>query len=290
MAVYRPVLATWPSTPTTDGAGVKLHRVFGHAEARRMDPFLMLDFFQSDDPEDFMAGFPWHPHRGIETVTYMLKGRVEHGDSLGNQGVVGPGDVQWMTAGSGIIHEERPQNDGGICGLQLWVNLPRGHKMMDPRYQDVAASRVEDLDLGGGTTARLVAGELVGREGPVKEIVTTPTLADVTLPPGGRLEVPLPAKHNAFLFVFQGALASVAGGVGAGTRELLLLGDGEAIQVTAGPAGARLVLAAGKPLGEPIAWRGPIVMNSDEELARALEDYRRGTFIKVGKAPDQGGG
>lgn len=285
MATFRLPVSSWASTPVVDGAGVRLNRVFGSHEAHRVDPFLMLDFFESDDPDEFMAGFPWHPHRGIETVTYMLKGRAEHGDSLGNRGVIGPGDVQWMTAGSGIIHEEHPRNEGGIRGFQLWVNLPRGHKMRDPRYQEVPAAQVEEVDLGGGAKARLVAGELAGREGPVRQIVTAPTFADVMVPAGATAELPVPRDHRAFLFVFQGSLAALDDGPPPEAKTLVLLGDGEAVRVTAGPQGARFILAAGKPLHEPISWHGPVVMNTDEELATAFSDYRRGTFIKVGKAP-----
>jgi redox-sensitive bicupin YhaK (pirin superfamily) len=270
------------SKPTVEGAGVYLRRAFGYSEMPRFDPFLLLDYFGSDDPEDYLAGFPWHPHRGIETVTYMLHGSVEHGDSLGNSGVIGSGDIQWMTAGSGIIHQEMPQKTRGrMRGLQLWVNLPASHKMMDPRYQEITADMVPEVEVGDGVRVRIIAGEFDGRRGPVSEIVCDPRYLDISLPPLGSFEQSVKPGHRVFAFALDGE-----GSFGDDTSEfvgegnVVLFEDGEVIRSEASDTGFRFLLVSGKPIGEPVAWRGPIVMNNDAELQTAFEEYRRGTFIK----------
>ena len=265
-----------------DGAGVLLNRVFGHAQVPDFDPFLLLDDFGSDNPDDYLAGFPWHPHRGIETVTYMLSGEVEHGDSLGNQGVIGSGDVQWMTAGSGIIHQEMPRRiEGRMRGFQLWVNLPAEKKMMEPRYRDVLADNMPEVSPVDGVRMRIVAGEIGGVRGPVEDVIADPSFFDITLEPGVDFEHPTPIKHTVFIYAVDGH-----GQLGVdGPRQLVqgqvaLLGDGASIAVAAGDAPFRYLLVSGAPLGEPVAWSGPIVMNTKEELATAFREYREGTFIR----------
>jgi hypothetical protein len=271
------------SQPTLEGAGVHLRRAFGHDQVPLLDPFLMLDDFRSSDPARYLPGFPWHPHRGIETITYMLDGEVDHGDSLGNHGVIGPGDVQWMTAGSGVIHQEMPRGDpaGRMGGFQLWANLPAGQKMMDPRYRDVRAADIPVASLPGGATARVVCGQAGGVTGPVRDIVIEPEYLDVTVPPGAHFTHPVAEGHTVFAYVVAGS-----GQFGqdpdahASSETLVLFGPGDQVTARASDAGLRFLLISGKPLGEPVAWGGPIVMNTQDELQTALEEYRKGTFLK----------
>ena len=267
---------------TMDGAGVKLRRMFGFHQEGLLDPFLLLDLFGSNNPEDYMAGFPWHPHRGMETVTYMLEGRVEHGDSMGNKGVIGPGDVQWMTAGSGIIHQEMPRSDEArMYGFQLWVNLPASHKMMPPRYQEIKSGEIPVLHLSEGSAVKVIAGKFNGVEGPVKDIVADPLYIDVSVPANGTFEMYTHIGYTVFACVFEGACR-----FGEGTKhrlntgEVALFGDGENIKAVTGDKPARFILVSGKPLREPVAWRGPIVMNTQEELDLAFREFREGRFVK----------
>ena len=274
------------SVPTMEGAGVSLRRGFGFDEVPAFDPFLLFDDFRGDDPADYRAGFPWHPHRGIETITYILEGVVEHGDSLGNSGRIGPGDVQWMTAGRGIIHQEMPEGDarGRMGGFQIWANLPRTQKMMDPRYRDVKAEEIPEVVLSGGARVKVIAGSVGGTAGPVQDIVIDPLYLDISLDAGGRFEQPLPRGHNAFAYMFSGSACflgmSGKGRECVGDGTVVLFGDGELWRATADGGPGRFLLVAGRPLGEPVAWRGPIVMNTQDELAQAFEDYRNGTFAR----------
>jgi redox-sensitive bicupin YhaK (pirin superfamily) len=279
----RKVRKIFKSRPTLEGAGVHLKRAFGNSEVPLFDPFLMLDDFRSDNPEQYRAGFPWHPHRGIETITYVLTGDVEHGDSMGNKGVISSGDTQWMTAGSGIIHQEMPRGDheGRMEGFQLWANLPRSHKMMDPRYQDIKSSQVPIVTLENGATIKVICGRVGTHEGPVKGIVIDPEYLDVTVPAQGAFTHPTKKGHTVFAYVIEGKGhfdaqkdASFANGT------LCLFDDGDHVEITAGQEPMRFLLISGKPIGEPVAWYGPIVMNTDEELETAFEEYREGTFIK----------
>ena len=272
------------TTPTIEGAGVHLQRVFGFGQEESFDPFLLLDHFGSDNPDDYRKGFPWHPHRGMETITYILHGNVEHGDSLGNKGVIGSGDVQWMTAGSGIIHQEMPKGDtsGGMWGFQLWANLPRSHKMMKPRYQELKAAQIPEVAGPGGVRIKLVAGSVGEIKGPVRDIVIDPQYLDVAIPADGSFKHSVTPGHTCFVYVFEGE------GFFDETRKspvtaghLVLFGDGERVEVTAGNGPLRFLLIAGRPLGEPVAWHGPIVMNTEEELQVAFAEYRAGTFIKA---------
>jgi len=265
-----------------EGAGVRLKRAFGYHDVPKFDPFLMLDDFHSDDPDDYLAGFPWHPHRGIETVTYMLGGAVEHEDSMGNRGTIGPGELQWMTAGSGIVHQEMPQRTAGmLAGFQLWVNLPASRKMMDPRYRDVKAEDPPVVDMGNGMLVKVIAGEAGGKRGPVRDIVVDIQYLDVTMPTKSALEHPIKRGHSAFAYVFRGN-----GQFGpdtksrAGPESIVLFDDGDMASVRALDAPLRFLLISGKPIGEPVAWGGPIVMNTQEELDRAFEEYKKGTFLK----------
>jgi hypothetical protein len=264
---------------TIEGAGVRVKRVFGQPQAQLLDPFLLLDEFRSDDPADYRAGFPWHPHRGIETITYVLAGRVEHEDSLGNTGVIGAGEVQWMTAGGGVLHQEmpRPAETPRLHAFQLWANLPAAHKMAAPRYREVRAAEIPEVRCAGGALVRVIAGELDGAGGPVRDVVTAPTYLDATLPAGGSLAVPVARGKTAFCYVFAGALRFAEGPLVAGHGALL--GDGDEVDLDAGADGARLLLLAARPLGESIAWWGPIVMNTEEELRAAVEEYHAGTFV-----------
>lgn len=264
----------------TEGAGVKLRRVFGHFEASLFDPFLMFDDFRGDRPEDFVKGFPWHPHRGIETITYVTRGDVEHGDSLGNEGVISSGDVQWMTAGSGIIHQEMPKGDehGAMHGFQLWANLPAARKMMDPRYRGITAAEIPEVKLGSGTVIRVIAGSIDGTAGPVSDVVIDPEYMDCTVPAGTEFVHPVERGHTAFIYVIDGRGA--VGGETVTDRTLVLFGDGDELAVSGGDEAVRFLLVTGKPLNEPIAWRGPIVMNTQEELEEAFREYREGTFVK----------
>ncbi len=278
---------TLVARPTVEGAGVRLRRAFGFGAERLFDPFLMLDDFRGDDPEDYRAGFPWHPHRGIETITYMLRGDVAHGDSLGNSGMIGAGDVQWMTAGSGIIHQEMPEGDaeGRMGGFQLWANLPAVEKMMDPRYRSLTADDSPVVTLANGAQVRVIAGEVDGVRGPVDDVVIDPEYLDVALPADAEFVHPIAPDHTAFAYVHGGA-AEFAPGVEADDTTVVLFSEGDHVRIRAlAGAPARFLLISGRPLGEPIAWRGPIVMNTAEELRTAFAEYRDGTFVKVGSVP-----
>jgi hypothetical protein len=298
----RPVKSIMQSQPTIEGAGVRLRRAFGFGKTEEFDPFLLLDDFRNERPEDYLAGFPWHPHRGIETITYVLSGTVEHGDSLGNRGRLGAGDVQWMTAGSGILHQEMPQGDerGRMHGFQLWANLPRSLKMTNPRYQDIAATDIPEVVDDDGTRVRVVAGTFWGKTGPVEGVAADPRYLDVWVPPRVRTTLPVESSRHAFAYVFDGGGtfrgASPPRGVltervgegetgppvreEAGNRSLVLFDSGDEITVQAGEAGIRFLLVSGRPLEEPVAWQGPIVMNTPEELRQAYSELRAGTFIK----------
>ena len=284
MAQVRAVAAVLTRRPTVEGAGVHLNRVFGFFQLPRLDPFLLLDEFGSSDPADYLAGFPWHPHRGIETVTYMLAGEVEHADSLGNHGVISSGDVQWMSAGSGIIHQEMPRRFAGRSrGFQLWVNLPASHKMMEPRYRDVVAATIPEVAAAPGVRIKVIAGEVAGVPGPVRDVVADPEYLDVRLDPGASFERAMPPGHTVFAYVVDGTGRFDSGGErDHGEGQLVLLGPGDEAMAQAGEDGLRFLLVSGRPLDEPIAWRGPIVMNTEEELQIAFREYQDGTFIKHG--------
>ncbi len=269
----------------TEGAGVRLRRSIATRGLDYLDPFLLFDHFGSDDPEDYLAGFPMHPHRGIETVTYMMDGLVDHKDSLGNAGTVGAGDVQWMTSGSGILHEEMPRpKDGKMYGFQLWVNLPAKLKMTRPRYQDVPSGRIPEVVREDGVRIRVIAGEADGVRGAVTEIYADPEYLDVSVPAGRSFEQSIPGGHTAFAYVFEGegTFGDDAGGGGTtvSATNLAVLGDGNSVVALAGNGPVRFLLISGKPLGEPIARYGPFVMNTKEEIAQALADLRNGTFVK----------
>jgi quercetin 2,3-dioxygenase len=281
MAV-REVTRRFRSRPTREGAGVHLRRAFGFDEVGLFDPFLMLDDFRSDDPAHFQLGFPWHPHRGIETVTYLLRGDVEHADSIGNSGVIGSGCAQWMTAGSGIIHQEMPLGDdaGVIEGFQLWVNLPASDKMMAPRYQGVSADDIPLYIAPNGVAVRVIAGAIAGVAGPVCDIVTDPEYFDVTVPPRCRFAHVVDADHNAFAYVIAGSGTFGEGDDVVGDGEVVLLGPGDEVVATAGEQEMRFLFLSGRPLGEPVAWGGPIVMNTREELRQAFEELENETFLK----------
>jgi quercetin 2,3-dioxygenase len=283
------------SKPTLEGAGVHLRRAFGFGNTTDFDPFLLLDDFRNDVPAEYLAGFPWHPHRGIETITYVLAGTVEHGDSMGNRGAISPGDIQWMTAGSGIIHQEMPKGDaqGRMHGFQLWANLPAELKMTAPRYQEVKAKEIPVVTEDDGTSARIVCGTFWGKKGPVDGIAAEPTYLDISVPPGKRKVLPVETTLHAFAYVFAGSgkfsnasepqavrTDVVGGGTAADNRSLVLFDRGDEVTVDAGPEGIRFLLVSGKPLEEPVAWRGPIVMNTQEELREAFEELERGTFLK----------
>ncbi len=302
MGEVRKIAAVLESVPTLEGAGVHLRRAFGHAQAPTLDPFLLLDDFRSDDPAMYLPGFPWHPHRGIETVTYMLEGAVEHGDSMGNSGAIAAGDMQWMTAGSGVIHQEMPRPaagrmgryspfytglpstgrrpDGRMGGFQLWVNLPARDKMMAPRYRGIGKSQVPEVSLDG-STAKVLCGNVGGVAGPVRDLVVDSEYLDVSVPPGGRFARATKRGHTAFAYVVGGELAAGEGSR-LGNRSLAVFGGDGDIEVSAGGKGARFLLVSGKPIGEPVAWRGPIVMNTREELELAFDEYEKGTFVKNG--------
>ncbi len=288
------------SQPTIEGAGVRLRRAFGFGATEEFDPFLLLDDFRNENPDDYLAGFPWHPHRGIETITYVLAGTVSHGDSLGNRGALGAGDVQWMTAGSGILHQEMPKGDprGRMHGFQLWANLPRSLKMTAPRYQDVLARDIPEITDDDGTIVRVVCGDFWGKRGPVEGIAADPHYLDVSVPAGKRKTLPVETTRHAFAYVFDGSgsfrdasspqavmtdrVQSDGGEVrdAVGNRSLVLFDRGDEVTVHAGPDGIRFLLVSGKPLEEPVAWQGPIVMNTPEELRQAYAELRNGTFIK----------
>lgn len=271
-----------PAYATVEGAGVRLHRAFGYYEVPQFDPFLMLDDFRSPRPADYLAGFPDHPHRGIETVTYMLEGEIEHGDSLGHRGTVAGGDVQWMTAGSGIIHQEMPRPvNGKMGGFQLWVNLPAARKMADPRYQEIPGAGIPTVSPRSGVNIRVICGTANGVEGPVKGIVTDPLFLDISLGPDTFFTCPVGETHTAFAYVIGGDGTFDAGeGHRARDRDLVLFEHGPSIWARSFARGMRFLFIAGKPLGEPVAWRGPVVMNTREELRQAFLEYREGTFIR----------
>ncbi|MBI3490293.1 MAG: pirin family protein [Acidobacteria bacterium] len=301
----RPIRSITQSKPTLEGAGVHLRRAFGFGKTSEFDPFLLFDDFRGDNPSDYLAGFPWHPHRGIETITYVLAGTVNHGDSLSNKGSMGAGDVQWMTAGSGILHQEMPTGDarGRMHGFQLWANLPAALKMTTPRYQDVVSRDIPDVTDDDGTTVRVICGSFWGKSGPVEGVAADPRYLDVSIPPGVSKTLPVESSRHAFAYVFAGSgtfrdasrphavLTESVGGTGeadapkremTGNRSLVLFDSGDEITVQAGDEGIRFLLISGKPLEEPVAWYGPIVMNTDEELQRAYNELRDGTFIKHG--------
>ena len=296
----RPVKRHLKSTPTIEGAGVRLRRGFGFGDTEAYDPFLLFDDFRGDHPADYQAGFPWHPHRGIETITYVLAGNVQHGDSLGNKGSLGAGDVQWMTAGSGIIHQEMPHGDGQgrMHGFQLWANLPSSLKMTAPRYQDIRSGEIAEVTEDDGTRVRVVCGSFRGVVGPVDGVAAEPQYLDVWVPPGVRRSLPVETTRHAFAYVFEGSgrfaqaseprpvqtdrIGSVAPGLTepADNRSLILFDSGDEVVVQAGEMGIRFLLVSGEPLQEPVAWRGPIVMNTQDELRTAFEEYQNGTFLK----------
>jgi hypothetical protein len=282
METFRKIDRIIKGTYTSDGAGVKLMRLFGFYEEGVFDPFLLLDFFGSDKPEDYIAGFPWHPHRGMETVTYMLEGKAEHGDSMGNKGIIGKGDIQWMTAGSGIIHQEMPKGENGkMYGFQLWVNLPATHKMMQPRYQDIPAIDVPEILLENNVKIKVLAGEYNGIKGPVKDIVADPVYFDISLPPFTEFSIDVNPDYKVFALVFEGEAAfEDAPSKVVKSVECVLFTEGSKINVKSSVEVTRFLLISGKPLNEPIAWGGPIVMNTKEELNLAFKEYREGTFIK----------
>jgi redox-sensitive bicupin YhaK (pirin superfamily) len=288
------------SKPTLEGAGVHLKRAFGFSEVPMLDPFLLLDDFRSGNPSHYLKGFPWHPHRGIETITYMLGGNVEHGDSMGNKGVIGPGDVQWMTAGSGIIHQEMPKGDktGYMGGFQLWANLPASHKMMQPRYRDVKSSQIPEISTSDGVKIKIICGEIEGTKGPVHDIVTDPFYCDVTIPAKTEFTYPTKPGHTVFAYIIEGKASfcqennpfgySVEGvnyfdihrDAYLTNGNLVLFDNGEEVVISTKDEPVRFLLISGKPVGEPVAWYGPIVMNTQQELQIAFEEYDNGTFIK----------
>ncbi len=296
----RPVKSMSHGKPTLEGAGVRLDRAFGFGKTADFDPFLLFDDFRNDNPADYLAGFPWHPHRGIETITYVLAGSVEHGDSMGNRGEIAAGDVQWMTAGRGIMHQEMPKGDGQgrMHGFQLWANLPAAHKMTDPRYQEIKSADIPEVTDDDGTVARLVCGSFWGRRGPVEGIAADPVYVDLSIPAGVRKRIAVPLESHAFAYVFDGAgqfrASSEPQGVVteqadgsqslapalADNRSLVLFDSGDEIEVQAGEEGLRFLLVSGRPLREPVAWYGPIVMNTQEELRIAREQLNDGTFLR----------
>ena len=296
----RPVKQIIQTQPAIEGAGVKLQRAFGFGQTGEFDPFLLLDDFRNDRPSDYLAGFPWHPHRGIETITYVLAGSVEHGDSLGNRGRMTAGDVQWMTAGSGILHQEMPKGDGEgrMHGFQLWANLPASLKMTAPRYQDIPSAAIPEVTDDDGTRVRVICGEFWGRRGPVDGVAAEPSYVDVSVPPGRRKRLAVETTRNAFAYVFAGggtfrdasdprAVLTESGAepeaparYDAGNHSLVLFDRGDEVVVQAGDEGIRFLLVSGRPIEEPVAWYGPIVMNTQAELRQAVAELRDGSFIK----------
>ncbi|MBW2611481.1 MAG: pirin family protein [Deltaproteobacteria bacterium] len=279
----RKIKQVMKSQPTMEGAGVHLKRAFGFGDATAFDPFLLLDDFHSDNPEHYIKGFPWHPHRGIETITYVLHGDVEHGDSMGNQGVIGSGDVQWMTAGSGVIHQEMPKGskNGLMWGFQLWANLPATQKMMGPRYRDIKAGDIPEVELENGVRIKIICGSVDKVKGPVQDIVIDPQYLDITVPVEKEYRHPVKPDHTAFAYVIAGNGFFEEGTSSWIDKETLVLFDGgDIIAVRAGSEALRYILVSGKPLKEPVAWHGPIVMNTQAELETAFREYREGTFIK----------
>jgi redox-sensitive bicupin YhaK (pirin superfamily) len=301
MKKSRQIETIFKSDPTIEGAGVHLKRAFGYGQIPRFDPFLMLDAFHTSDPSEYLAGFPWHPHRGIETITYVLEGIVEHGDSMGNKGVIGAGDVQWMTAGSGIIHQEMPKKSptGTMWGFQLWANLPAAQKMMPPRYRDVKAPDIPEVNLDSGARVKIISGELNGIRGAVQDIVIDPEFFDISLPAASSFIHEVKSGHTALAYVIDGegyfdeqrknltyevagpGWSYISGNCLWGAETAVLYErEGNQVVVTATDKPVRFLFLTGKPLGEPIAWRGPIVMNTQEELRTAFEEFQNGTFIK----------
>jgi quercetin 2,3-dioxygenase len=296
----RPIKQIIQTTPTIEGAGVKLQRAFGFGKTKDFDPFLLLDDFRNDNPGDYLAGFPWHPHRGIETITYVLAGSVEHGDSLGNKGKMTAGDVQWMTAGSGILHQEMPKGDtqGRMHGFQLWANLPSSLKMTNPRYQDIPSGAIPEITEDDGTEVRVICGEFWGKKGPVEGVAADPNYLDISVPSRKRKRLKVETTRNAFAYVFAGtgmfreasdpravltehvAQPEAAPVYDLKNHSLVLFDRGDEITVQAGPEGIRFLLVSGKPIEEPVAWYGPIVMNTQEQLRQAMTDLQDGTFIK----------
>ncbi|MDD1660573.1 MAG: pirin family protein [Methanomicrobiales archaeon] len=308
MAITCTIRRVLRAQPTVEGAGVHLKRVFGFHEVPDLDPFLLLDDFHSDDPALYLPGFPWHPHRGIETITYVLQGKVAHGDSLGNRGTIGEGEVQWMTAGSGIIHQEMPagDRDGVLWGFQLWANLPAREKMREPRYREVKAGEIPVVEREGGMRARIIAGSLDGVQGPVRDVVTDPSYMDITMPPETRGTLPVSPgstiaayviggsgrfdpREDPYAFEVRGAnYFDLERSAEIGPETLVLYGDGDTLAIASGRDGLRFLMMAGKPLSEPVAWYGPIVMNTQEELRVAFEEYRAGTFLRHRPSGDGG--
>ncbi|MEM7134197.1 MAG: pirin family protein [Chloroflexota bacterium] len=296
----RPVRKHTKSQAAVEGAGVRLNRAFGFGEPSEFDPFLLLDDFRNERLEDYIAGFPWHPHRGIETITYVLAGTVEHGDSIGNHGIIAPGDVQWMTAGRGILHQEMPQGDvaGRMHGFQLWANLPAALKMAEPRYQEVKSADIPEVIDDDGTKARIICGSFWGARGPVEGIAADPVYLDVSVPPGQCKTLPVEMMHHAFAYVFAGAghfqnasppqavptedllTEEITYSTPAENRSLILFDKGEHVTVQAGEEGIRFLLVSGRPLEEPVAWHGPVVMNTQQELMQAFRELQEGTFIQ----------
>ena len=300
MAGSRRIQKVFKSNPVIEGAGVHLKRALGFGQVPLFDPFLLLDDFRSDTPAHYLKGFPWHPHRGIETITYVLQGDVEHGDSMGNKGDISSGDVQWMTAGSGIIHQEMPKGDatGIMKGFQLWANLPAAQKMMAPRYRDVKSGQIPMVKMDNGTEIKIISGQVAGTVGPVRDIVIDPEYIDVQIPADSSFTYPTKPGYTVFAYIIDGKgcfcearepFAYEVEGASYfdmerdalwGNETLILFGDGESISVSTAEASVRFLLVSGRPLGEPVAWQGPIVMNTQEELKIAFSEYRQGTFIK----------
>jgi hypothetical protein len=292
------------SKPTIEGAGVHLKRAFGFTQVPMLDPFLLLDDFHSNDPADYIKGFPWHPHRGIETITYVLHGKVEHADSMGNKGVISSGDIQWMTAGSGLIHQEMPkgQTDGLMWGFQLWANLPASHKMMDPRYRDVKSNQIPEVTLDKGIKAKIISGLVKGVKGPVQDVVIDPEYLDMSVPAESNFSHLVKRGHTVFAYVVEGqgyfdlerdSYAYEVEGTNyfdfkreclLGAGNLIIFDDGDEVVITTSEKPVRFLLVSGKPIKEPVAWYGPIVMNTQEELRTAFEEYQNGTFIKHKRA------
>jgi redox-sensitive bicupin YhaK (pirin superfamily) len=300
MGNIRKIQKIFKSKPTMEGAGVRLKRAFGFYQVPLLDPFLLLDDFHSNHPDDYLKGFPWHPHRGIETITYVLYGKVEHGDSMENRGIISSGDVQWMTAGSGIIHQEMPkgQEDGLMWAFQLWANLPASHKMMDPRYRDVKSHQIPEVTLDYGVKVKIICGEVKGVKGPVQDIVIDPEYLDITVPSNSHLRYPVKRGHTVFAYIIEGkgyfdpgrdVYAYEVEGRNyfdfkrecmMGSENLILFEYGDELTISTEEKPVRFLLISGKPIGEPVAWYGPIVMNTQEELRIAFEEYENGTFIR----------
>ncbi|KKO17899.1 MAG: pirin family protein [Candidatus Brocadia sp.] len=300
MTETRKIRQVLKSKPAIEGAGVHLKRAFGRSQVPMFDPFLLLDDFRSDNPEDYIKGFPWHPHRGIETITYVLQGDVEHGDSMGNKGVISSGDIQWMTAGSGIIHQEMPKGDpkGVMLGFQLWANLPKVYKMMEPRYRDVKSGQIPEVMLDNGSKVRVICGKAGGQQGPVRDIITDPEYLDITVTARSEFVHPTKRGHTVFAYVIEGKgyfckeklpFSYEIEGVNyfdlqrdpfVSNETLVLFDDGDQMMVSTEDDAVRFLLISGKPLGEPVAWYGPIVMNTEDELRIAFDEYHNGTFIK----------